>query len=137
MKKHLLFIIALCISLSTIAAPWDIKSKPVKYSAWDMPLNTTRVVCDDNFLTDLQIDVGWYSGLRKIHFYVELAWSATVNHKTTVGVWGNWHDLGWAYKYWDVITYQGSLWANRYFNNITVTEEIWPGSYDISYDGDQ
>lgn len=101
MKKHLFLALALCIGLTSFAAPWDIKPIKNKILAWDKPLQISKVVFDDPFITDFS--VGELSFPRRLHFWVEIDHATTVKLRLVVMVWGYWADIADSGpKYFDV-----------------------------------
>lgn len=132
MKKYLL-IVAMLVSITSFAAPWDLKkAKAVNVTQWTQPFN--KSVFSDPFCVNFTIDVGNYGGSKRIHFYWELDRSAIYDYKSTIGVYGNWIGIGWWYKYFDIILYQGQLYADRYFP-MSESESAQTESYDWIYEG--
>lgn len=87
MKKHLLFIIAFCISLSTISAPWDIKS-PKHVGDKEAFENVTINWYDPAYYPANY----WYTGQAAGYFlYLDLTgvqeatWELSIDIETTIG----------------------------------------------------
>lgn len=132
MKKYML-IAAMLLSITSFAAPWDLKkAKAVNVTQWTQPFSKSAF--SDPFCVNFTIDVGTYGGSKKIHFYWELDRSAIYNYKSTIGVYGNWSGISWWYKYFDIIIYQGGITTNKYFSMLE-WEEAWTESYDWIYEG--
>jgi hypothetical protein len=101
MKKRLLFILAICISVSSFAAPWDIKSPKVVTPAWDKPLQALKTPIKKafesiaiNFYAPEYYSANyWYSGQSAGYFmYLDLTgmhegtWELSVNVQTLTSV---------------------------------------------------
>lgn len=101
MKKHLLIALALCIGLTSFAAPWDLKSPHHKLAA---PMKPMKVVYDDPYVTLYQAFESNYGNLsHKMTLYAELDHSAGYPYKVTIEVSGVWWVGGAAFKYYDVM----------------------------------
>lgn len=136
MKKHLSLIVAICISLSSFSAPWDIKSKPVKYSSWDEPLRVKR------FDTYCDYYIGYVTGtwpMQTFTLNATLNQSPGVKWLVQIQVLGIWYGHpGYPnsadYKVFDII-YNPSQWNKTINDPLMSSEEAYPGVMDIIYDG--
>ncbi len=139
MKKHVLIIIAICISLSTIAAPWDIKAPKQKRSTtWNKPFG--KPAFDDPYC---DYYIGTITGnwpAQTFHLEASLNHSPSVKWLVQIQVLGIWYgNPGYPssadYKVFD-ITYSTAQW-DRTINYVFThaSEEAYPGVMDLIYDG--
>lgn len=87
MKKHLLFIITICLSLSTVAAPWDIKSPPHLTAK-----ETFENVVINWYVPEYYYADYWYPGQPAgYYFFLDLTgvqsatWELSIDIETTIG----------------------------------------------------
>lgn len=139
MKKHLSLIIAICISVSSFAAPWDIKIKPVNHAAWDEPLKQTKpfdAYCD--FYMG-EVTGNWPAQTFSLH--------ATLNQEpgvpwmVQIQVFGVWYDSpyypnGGDYKVFTIL-YNSAQWNKTIQYPLRPAEAAYPGVMDLIYDGPQ
>jgi hypothetical protein len=89
MKKRLLFILAICISVSSFAAPWDIKSQKSVPLAWDKPFEVVTI----NWYEPTWYPANyWHWGQAAGYFfYIDLSgvqeatWELSIDIETTIG----------------------------------------------------
>lgn len=138
MKKHLSLIVAICMAFSSFAAPWDIKSKPVKYLEWDMPLQKTQSF-DDPYC---DYYIGYVTGnwpAQTFTLNATLDHSPHVKWLVQIQVLGIWYGSpGYPnsadYKVFDLV-YSTAQWNKTINYPLLSSEEAYPGVMDIIYDG--
>lgn len=138
MKKRLLFIIAICISVFSFAAPWDIKIPKVNHAVWDKPLQKVRAFDDPYVNTYYGTVTGTYPN-KKFNLTVQLNQSASVTWLAQVQVFGIWYGhSGYPnsadYKVFDVIFSSGQ-WNKTIVYSMTPSEQAYTGVMDLIYDG--
>lgn len=138
MKKHLSLIVAICIALSSFAAPWDIKSPPVNHAPWDKPLEKAKP------FTDPYCDyyIGYVTGnwpAQTFTLNATLDHSPHVKWLVQIQVLGIWYgNPGYPnsadYKVFDFV-YSTAQWNKTINYALRPSEEAYPGVMDLIYDG--
>ena len=101
MKKYLCFLVAIALSVASLASP---------VAEWDKPIQTKQfkpAVLVDPYVTDYSAATYGSGAYRYIRVYMTLDRAAIYWHKMTVSVMGNWQGTGAGYKYYDVIMSPG------------------------------
>jgi len=138
MKKVLSLLIVFCVSLSTIAAPWDIKSSKHNYAAWDKPLEKARAF-DDPYC---DYYIGYVTGnwpAQTFTLNATLNRSPSVKWLVQIQVLGIWYGSpGYPnsadYKVFDFV-YSTAQWNKTINYSLRPSEEAYPGVMDLIYDG--
>lgn len=121
MKKHVSFIVAILISLSSLAAPWDTKVLPDKMEAFTDP-----------FLTDLSITEN--NVPHRLDISVTMDHSVNYTIKVVFLVYGNWINLGWDWRQFDVYVSPYNTYKLQQFS-LNTYDDPWPESYIILENG--
>jgi hypothetical protein len=138
MKKILSLLIVFCVTLSSIAAPWDIKSPKINYAAWNNPLEKSRAF-DDPYC-DYYIGTvtgNWpaqtFNLQATLNQQPDVTWLVQIQ---VLGIWyGNPGYPNYAdYKVFDFV-YSTAQWNKTINYSLRASEEAYPGVMDIIYDG--
>jgi hypothetical protein len=128
MKKCLTLLIAVALSLMSFASvvpKWDeplkVESKPVK-------------VFTDPYVSNFD---AWESGsgaYKNLVLYVAMGQAASYYYKVTLSVYGNWHDIGYGSKLFDVILNPGQVYRYEYIP-IEYNDYIYSYGLTLEYYG--
>lgn len=111
MKKYLLLSLSLCLTLATIAAPWDIRKQVIK-----PPLPALSVIYDDPYVTLYQAFESDYGNIKhKLILYAELDQSTPYKYRVTLELSGVWWVGGAGFRYYDLILNIGQWYKFQEF----------------------
>jgi len=133
MKKILSLFIVACISLSTIAAPWDVANRKTNTSAWDKPFTDPYVTGCFSFELSKN-----YQPNHAVQLQVTFNHSVPVPYYVVVSVLGNWATQpGYATERFFTILFPTG-YTNKTVNYpMGISEEIYPENTYVSDYGPQ
>lgn len=89
MKKHLLIALTMCIGLTSLAAPWDLRTSHKKF---DVAKPFGKAMFDDPFFIERDIDEAYVGSQRMLHVYVKFDHSVNYALQYEFGHAGDWVD---------------------------------------------
>jgi hypothetical protein len=129
MKKGLL-IVAMLLSITSFAAPWDLKSPKASIEKWVQP---HKVVFEGPILTDYTVEE--QVSPHRIKIFYKFNKTATYTQLMTIMVYGYWADIAdYEPRTFDIYIPPGTI-QNTWYHNLASGDDLVPEFYDIYYLG--